>query len=50
MGLAKIIPERPSDKVGDQTSADRPGLTEQDAASGARQQEALCISRARQGG
>ena len=41
MDLAKITPERPTDEVGNQTAADRPGLTEQDAASAARQQEAL---------
>jgi hypothetical protein len=33
MGLAKISPEHPTDEVGDQTAVDRPGLTEQDAAS-----------------
>ena len=46
MGLAKIRPERPTDEVGNQTAADRPGLTEQDAASAARQQEALASAAA----
>ena len=46
MGLAKITPERPTDEVGNQSAADRPGLTEQDAASAARQQEALASAAA----
>ena len=46
MGLAKITPERPTDEVGNQTAADIPGLTEQDAASAARQQEALASAAA----
>ena len=46
MGLAKISPERLTDEVGDQSAADRPGLTEQDAASAARQQEALASAAA----
>ena len=46
MGLAKISPEHPIDEVGNQTAADRPGLIEQDAASAARQQEALASAAA----
>jgi hypothetical protein len=46
MGLAKINPEGATDEVGNQSAADRPGLTEQDAASAARQQEALASAAA----
>jgi hypothetical protein len=46
MGLAKITPEHATDEVGNQAAADRPGLTEQDAASAARLQEALAVAAA----
>ena len=36
MDLAKITPEHATDEVGNQFAADRPGLTEQDAASAVR--------------
>ena len=41
MGLAKIIPERPTDEVREETVADSPGPTEQDAASAVRHHDAL---------